>query len=171
MSKSRSDQMVERLRSMQAAAPDIEASAVVSVDGLIMASALPAGRGGGSCFCHVGRHAQPRRAHLRRTGRGGLEQVYIKGDEGAIVLTSVGAEAVLTALARQDAKLGLIFLEMRRAAEDLTETGRMKTPVSNLPQHEMSIPDGEGSTALPIAFNLSSCPPYLLDACAACTGD
>ena len=34
MAKSRSDMMVERLRNMQAAAPDIEASAVVSVDGL-----------------------------------------------------------------------------------------------------------------------------------------
>jgi predicted regulator of Ras-like GTPase activity (Roadblock/LC7/MglB family) len=48
-----------------------------------------------------------------------LQQVYIKGDAGAILLTSIGAEAVLTALARQDAKLGLIFLEMRRAAEDI----------------------------------------------------
>jgi len=54
-------------------------------------------------------------------GRKGLEQVYIKGDKGAIVLTSIGEEAVLTALARQDAKLGMIFLEMRRAAEDLTK--------------------------------------------------
>jgi len=43
MTKSRSDQMVDRLRNMQAAAPDIEASAVVSVDGLIMASALQQG--------------------------------------------------------------------------------------------------------------------------------
>ena len=43
MSKNRADQMVERLRNMQAAAPDIEASAVVSVDGLIMASALQQG--------------------------------------------------------------------------------------------------------------------------------
>ena len=43
MAKSRAEQMVERLRSMQAAAPDIEASAVVSVDGLIMASALQQG--------------------------------------------------------------------------------------------------------------------------------
>ena len=43
MALSRSDQMVERLRNMQAAAPDIEASAVVSVDGLIMASALQQG--------------------------------------------------------------------------------------------------------------------------------
>jgi len=50
-----------------------------------------------------------------------LEQVYIKGDRGAIILTSIGEEAVLTALARQDAKLGMIFLEMRRAAEDLTK--------------------------------------------------
>jgi predicted regulator of Ras-like GTPase activity (Roadblock/LC7/MglB family) len=52
-------------------------------------------------------------------GRGSLEQVYIKGTKGFIILTAVGDEAVLTALARQEAKLGLIFLEMRRAAEDL----------------------------------------------------
>jgi len=43
MSINRNQQMVDRLRSMQASAPDIEASAVVSVDGLIMASALQQG--------------------------------------------------------------------------------------------------------------------------------
>ena len=41
------------------------------------------------------------------------------GDKGSIVLTSIGEEAVLTVMARQDAKLGMILLEMRRAAEDL----------------------------------------------------
>ena len=54
-------------------------------------------------------------------GRAGLEQVYIKGDKGSIVLTSVGTEAVLTVLGRQDSKVGLIFLEMRRAAEDIVK--------------------------------------------------
>jgi predicted regulator of Ras-like GTPase activity (Roadblock/LC7/MglB family) len=54
-------------------------------------------------------------------GRGTLEQVYIKGGSGAILLTSIGSEAVLTALARQDAKLGMLFLEMRRAAEDISK--------------------------------------------------
>jgi len=53
-------------------------------------------------------------------GRGALEQVYIRGDNGYVILSAVGEEAVLTALAREGAKLGLIFLEMRRAAEDLT---------------------------------------------------
>ncbi len=32
---------------------------------------------------------------------------------------SLGEEAVLTVLARKEAKLGLIFLDMRRTAEDL----------------------------------------------------
>jgi uncharacterized protein len=45
--------------------------------------------------------------------------VYIRGKSGYVILSSVGEEAVLTALAREHAKLGLIFLEMRRAAEDL----------------------------------------------------
>jgi predicted regulator of Ras-like GTPase activity (Roadblock/LC7/MglB family) len=33
---------------------------------------------------------------------------------------SVGEDAVLTSLARQEAKLGLVFLDMRRAAADLS---------------------------------------------------
>src|ERR1051325_8179845 len=45
MTRNRAEQMVERLRNMQAAAPDIEASAVVSVDGLIMAFGVQQGVG------------------------------------------------------------------------------------------------------------------------------
>ena len=121
MSKNRSQQMVERLRSMQAASPDIEASAIVSVDGLIMASALQQGVEEDRVSAMSAAMLSLGERISGELGRGGLEQVYIKGNAGSIVLTSVGAEAVLTALARQDAKLGLIFLEMRRAAEDLVK--------------------------------------------------
>ena len=121
MSKSRSQQMVDRLRSMQAASPDIEASAVVSVDGLIMASALPADVEEDRVSAMSAAMLSLGERIATELGRGSLEQVYIKGSKGAIVLTAVGDEAVLTALARQDAKLGLIFLEMRRAAEDLVK--------------------------------------------------
>src|SRR5512142_1842039 len=121
MPKSRSDQMVDRLRSMQAAAPDIEASAIVSVDGLIMASALQQGVEEDRVSAMSAAMLSLGERISGELGRGGLEQVYIKGDNGSILLTSVGAEAVLTALARQEAKLGLIFLEMRRAAEDIVK--------------------------------------------------
>jgi predicted regulator of Ras-like GTPase activity (Roadblock/LC7/MglB family) len=121
MTKSRADQMVERLRTMQAAAPDIEASAIVSVDGLIMASALQQGVEEDRVSAMSAAMLSLGERISSELGRAGLEQVYIKGNAGSIVLTSVGDEAVLTALARHDAKLGLIFLEMRRAAEDLTK--------------------------------------------------
>ncbi len=121
MTKSRSDQMVDRLRNMQAAAPDIEASAVVSVDGLIMASALQQGVEEDRVSAMSAAMLSLGERISNELGRAGLEQVYIKGDAGSIVLTSVGEEAVLTALARHDAKLGMIFLEMRRAAEDLVK--------------------------------------------------
>jgi len=119
MTKSRSEQMVSRLRALQAAAPDIEASAIVSVDGLIMASALPQAVEEDRVSAMSAAMLSLGERIAGELGRGDLEQVYIKGDAGFIVLTSVGSEAVLTTLARQEAKLGLIFLEMRRAAEDL----------------------------------------------------
>ena len=121
MSKNRSQQMVERLRAMQAASPDIEASAIVSVDGLIMASALQADVEEDRVSAMSAAMLSLGERIAGELGRGILDQVYIKGSNGFIILTSVGQEAVLTALARQEAKLGLIFLEMRRAAEDLTK--------------------------------------------------
>src|SRR6266540_235915 len=121
MTKNRAEMMVERLRNMQAAAPDIEASAVVSVDGLIMASALQQGVEEDRVSAMSAAMLSLGERISGELGRAGLEQVYIKGDRGSIVLTSVGSEAVLTALARHEAKLGLIFLEMRRAAEDLVK--------------------------------------------------
>ena len=120
MTRSRTDLMVNRLRDMQAASPDIEASAVVSVDGLIMASALPTDVEEDRVSAMSAAMLSLGERIASELGRGGLEQVYIRGGGGYVIVTSVGEEAVLTALARENAKLGLVFLEMRRAAEELT---------------------------------------------------
>jgi len=119
MAQSRSELMVQRLRMMQVAAPDIEASAIVSVDGLIMASALPTDVEEDRVSAMSAAMLSLGDRIAGELGRGGLEQVYIKGNHGFIVLTSVGEDAVITALARQEAKLGLVFLEMRRASQDI----------------------------------------------------
>ena len=119
MALSRTEQMVSRLRSMQSASPEIEASAVVSVDGLIMASALPVEVEEDRVSAMSAAMLSLGERISGELGRGILDQVYIRGDHGYVILTAIGEEAVLTALAREGAKLGLIFLEMRRAAEDL----------------------------------------------------
>jgi predicted regulator of Ras-like GTPase activity (Roadblock/LC7/MglB family) len=113
--------MVDRLRELQASSPDTEASSVVSVDGLSIASALPQGVEEDRVSAMSAAMLSLGERIASELGRGTLEQVYIKGEKGYVVLMSVGEEAVLTALAREHAKLGLILLDMRRAAEDLSK--------------------------------------------------
>lgn len=120
MAKSRSQQMVDRLRDLQASSPDIEASAVVSVDGLTIASALPQGVEEDRVAAMSAAMLSLGERIANELGRGSLEQVYIKGEHGHVVLMAVGRDAVLTTMAREQAKLGLIFLDMRRAAADLS---------------------------------------------------
>lgn len=120
MDNNRTESMITRLRDLQANTPDVEASAVVSVDGLIIASALPPNVEEDRVSAMSAAMLSLGERIATELGRGTLDQVYIHGDTGFVILTSIGTDAVLTVLAREHAKLGLVFLEMRRAAEDLT---------------------------------------------------
>ncbi|NJK78444.1 MAG: hypothetical protein HC876_03420 [Chloroflexaceae bacterium] len=116
---SRTEEMVRHLKALSMNTPDIEASAVVSVDGLIMASALPADveedrvSAMSAAMLSLGERIA---SELRR---GQLDQVFVRGEEGYVILMAIGEEAVLTALAHSRAKLGLVFLDMRRTANEL----------------------------------------------------
>ena len=121
MTKNRTQLMVDRLRELQASSTDIEASAVVSVDGLCIASALPKEVEEDRVSAMSAAMLSLGERIAAELGRGTLEQVYIKGEKGYVVLMAIGQDAVLTALAREQAKLGLILLDMRRAAGDLSK--------------------------------------------------
>jgi predicted regulator of Ras-like GTPase activity (Roadblock/LC7/MglB family) len=113
--------MVERLKDLEASSPDVEASAVVSVDGLTMASNLPPNVEEDRVSAMSAAMLSLGERIATELKRGSLDQVYIKGEAGFVILKSVGDEAVMTVLARDKATLGLLFLEMRRAAEDLSQ--------------------------------------------------
>lgn len=119
MAKSRSEQMVDRLRELQNSSPDIEASAIVSLDGLSIASAMPQNVDEDRVSAMSAAMISLGDRIVKELNLGAFDQVYIRGKEGYVLLMAVGVEAVLTALARDQAKLGLIFLDMRRASEDL----------------------------------------------------
>ncbi|MDY7079839.1 MAG: roadblock/LC7 domain-containing protein [Chloroflexota bacterium] len=119
MVKSRAELMVERLQDLQTSTADIQASAIVSVDGLIMASALPPDVEEDRVSAMSAAMISLGERIAGELGRGLLNQVYIKGKEGYVLLMAVGEEAVLTVLAREEAKLGLVFLDMRRVVEDM----------------------------------------------------
>ena len=118
---SRADRLVRRLQEMQMNTPDVEATAIVSVDGLIIASSLPAGVEEDRVSAMSAAMLSLGERISGELGRGMLDEVYVKGENGYVVLRAVGEEAVLTVLARQKTKLGLLFLDMRRASADLED--------------------------------------------------
>lgn len=121
MTKSRSQLIVDHLRELQISSPAIEASAVVSVDGLTIASALTANVEEDRVAAMSAAMLSLGERIATELGRGTMEQVYIKGSNGYVILMSIGNEAVLTAMAHGNAKLGLILLDMHRTVEALTK--------------------------------------------------
>ncbi|MCE5191026.1 MAG: roadblock/LC7 domain-containing protein [Actinomycetia bacterium] len=101
--------------------PDIEAAALVSLDGFTMASALPPGmqadRVGAMSAAILGLGERA----AAELGRGHLSQVFIEGDTGYVLLMAAGGRAVLTVMADANAKLGLVIYDMRSAASSIAE--------------------------------------------------
>ncbi len=113
---SRSGRLDRVVADLMSQAPEIEAAAVVSFDGLPMVSALPAGMNEdrvaamSAALLSLGERA------AEGLGRGELSQVYIEGENGTVYLVSCDNEAVLVAVAAAGAKAGLMLYEVRRTA-------------------------------------------------------
>ena len=116
---SRSGQLDQALHELLAQTPELEAAAVVSFDGLPMASALPQ-------TMDEDRVAAMSAALLslgeRATvglGRGELSQVFIEGETGTVFLVSAENQAVLVAVAAKGAKTGMMLYEVKRTAAQI----------------------------------------------------
>ena len=117
----RTDSFQQILEDLNSSSADVEASALISNDGLMIASALPT------------RVKEDRVAALsaellslgdragRELARGSIDRIMIQGEKGYVIMTSSGDEAVLTIMAKPNAKLGLIFLDIKRASEALAK--------------------------------------------------
>ena len=120
-SGNRIERIQDVLRSLRAVSPDIVGSAMVSTDGFIIASLLPGEvdeelvSGMAAALLGVGE---------RIAGElmgGNLEQTYVRGKLGYVILNAVGQEALLIVLTTPDAKLGLVFLDIKRRVQELAK--------------------------------------------------
>jgi predicted regulator of Ras-like GTPase activity (Roadblock/LC7/MglB family) len=117
----KADRLAAGLDDFLSVSPDVEAAAVVSADGLPMASALPP-------YVEEDRLAAMSAALLTLgeraasgLGKGELAQVFVEAEEGYVVLMAAGPNAVLVTVTSGAAKIGLVLFEMRRAAARIVE--------------------------------------------------
>ena len=117
----RADMLTSVLTELNGTSADIEASGVISTDGLMMAAVLPQGLDEDRVGAMSAAMLSLGDRTAQELGRGELEQVLIKGDHGYVLMIYAGTEAVLTVMAKPNAKLGLIFLDVKRAAENVAK--------------------------------------------------
>ena len=117
----RIERIQDVLRSLRAVSPDIVGSAMVSTDGFIIASLLP---GEADEELVSGMAAALLGVGERIAGElmgGNLEQTYVRGKLGYVILNAVGQDALLIVLTTPDAKLGLVFLDIKRRVQELAK--------------------------------------------------
>ncbi len=117
----RADMLTSVLTELNSTSSDIEASGIISTDGLMIAAALPAGIDEDRVGAMSAAMLSLGDRTAQELNRGDLEQVLIKGASGYVLMIYASNDAVLTVLAKPAAKLGLIFLDVKRAAESISE--------------------------------------------------
>lgn len=113
----RAEMLNSILRDLNSTSAEIEACAVISTDGLVIDALLPSGMDEDRVGAMSAAILSLGERTARELARGELEQVLVKGAEGYILLTHANPESVLTVVAKPNARLGLIFLDVKRAAE------------------------------------------------------
>ena len=112
---SRVEELNKVLKRLQAGSPDVEAAALISEDGLMIAGALPQDMeetriaGMSAILLSLGTRAA---TELRR---GEIEEVIVRGELGYAVMLNAGRGVLLLVVANENAKLGLVFFDMREA--------------------------------------------------------
>jgi predicted regulator of Ras-like GTPase activity (Roadblock/LC7/MglB family) len=117
----KSEKINEVLRGLRLSSPEIIGSSVVSSDGFIIASVIPneidedVVGGMAASLLGVGERIS---ADLMRSQ---MEQTYVRSPKGYVIVNAVGTDSALVLLVTREAKLGLIFLEIKRTAAELAK--------------------------------------------------
>lgn len=121
MIRGKPEQITEVLNQLKSDDPDIEALAVVSLDGLPIASLLPYGAeedriaAMSAAILALGERA------LAELKKGNLEQAYVKGEFGYVITTGIKNIAALMVVTNKDAKLGMVMFTIKKGVEEISK--------------------------------------------------
>lgn len=116
---SRASKITDTLRVLRTSTPEIIGAVVVNMEGFVVSSLLPSDvdeeliAGMAASLLGVGERIS---ADLMGSS---MEQIYARSPKGYIVLQAINADAALVILVTREAKLGLVFLEVKRVSGEL----------------------------------------------------
>lgn len=111
--------LTEMVQKFVTATPDIQGAALVTPDGLSLASVLPTNMDEERTAAMSAAMLSLGERIGQELSRGIIDRIVVEGEKGYSVMVSCGYEAVLLVLASKEAKQGLLFLEIKRVVKDM----------------------------------------------------
>ncbi|MFP4410158.1 roadblock/LC7 domain-containing protein [Coleofasciculus sp.] len=107
------------IKDFASATSDVEGAAVVTPDGLPLATTLPSGMDDERVSAMSAAMLSLGERIGKELVRGVIDRIYVEGDQGLSILTSCGEDTVFLVLATKAAKQGLLMLEIKRTLDEL----------------------------------------------------
>ncbi|MFX0038225.1 MAG: roadblock/LC7 domain-containing protein [Promethearchaeota archaeon] len=114
-------ELIDLLRRMEAVNSDIQGSAIVSVQGLPICSVLARDVNDGIVSAMSAAILSVSERAVEELARGDLRRILIEGVDGIIILSKAGENAILCTLAKSDASLGMVFLNIQSVSKKIAE--------------------------------------------------
>ncbi|MFM2303186.1 MAG: hypothetical protein RLZZ135_593 [Cyanobacteriota bacterium] len=107
------------LQSFVSSTADVQGAALVSPDGLPLASSLPGTMDEERTSAMSAAMLSLGERIGQELARGNVEKVMVEGDNGYGILIGCGEDAVLLVLASKSAKQGLLMLDIKRSVAEI----------------------------------------------------
>ena len=114
-------ELIDLLRRMEAVNSEIQGSAIVSIQGLPICSVLARDVNDGIVSAMSAAILSVSERAVEELSRGDLKRILIEGLDGIIILSKAGSNAILCTLARSDASLGMVFLNIQSVSQKISE--------------------------------------------------
>ena len=109
------------LKNLLASMPEVQSAAVVSIEGLPIASALPPDVDETRIAAMTAAILSLAERAAQEFGKGMFEQVFVRGQLGYVLTMAAGPNSVLTISTTKNVKLGLIFLDTKRTCDKIAK--------------------------------------------------
>lgn len=111
----------KHLEKIIGAIPEGTFALIASVEGLPIASTLPRGFNETRIAARTATLLSLSKKAILEMRKGNLDQLYIKGSEGYLLVMQAGPNAILIMSTTKDIRLGLILLDCRRICEKIAK--------------------------------------------------
>lgn len=113
------DKLKEQLENMRDFSPAVIGSLILSIDGWPIAEDLPNDFGEEPTAARSASMLALGERIAQELGRGGLNQIFLKGDAGYVIVALINQQAALTVLCQEDSKVAMALLDVAYSVEQL----------------------------------------------------